>query len=153
MHWTKLFLALLGLAATLCAADPFVGTWKMNMAKTKYTSGVPPKEQTVTISEMGGNVIGKVTGTAADGRRILLSYTLPSAGGTGKILQSSSYDAISGKRIALNERETTYIKEGKPLYTAHSTVSANGKSMTVIGKGLALSGQSVETTTFYDKQK
>ena len=74
MHWTKLFLALLGLAATLCAADPFVGTWKMNMAKTKYTSGVPPKEQTVTISEMGGNVIGKVTGTAADGRRILLSY-------------------------------------------------------------------------------
>jgi hypothetical protein len=47
MRYTKLMLALLGFAATLCAADPFVGTWKMNPAKTKYKAGTAPKERLV----------------------------------------------------------------------------------------------------------
>ena len=67
MRYTKLVLALLGFAATLCAADPFVGTWKMNPAKTKYKAGTAPKEQTVTITEAGSDLNVKVAGTAADG--------------------------------------------------------------------------------------
>src|SRR6266699_1767749 len=77
MRYTKLMLVLLGFAATLCAADPFVGTWKMNVAKTKYKVGTAPKEQTVTISETGSEMSVKVEGTAADGSKILLSYTMP----------------------------------------------------------------------------
>jgi len=123
MRYTKLLVVLFGLAATLCAADPFVGTWKMNLAKTKYKTGTAPKEQTVTISETGSEMSIKVEGTASDGSKILLSYTMPSAGGAGKIVESSSYDGISGKRMGPNERETTYLKGGKSVYTAHSKLS------------------------------
>lgn len=94
MRYTKLMLVLLGFAATLCAADPFVGTWKMNPTKTKFKTGTAPKEQTVTITEAGSDLNLKVTGTAADGNKISVAYTVPSAGGTGKLTESSAYMTV-----------------------------------------------------------
>ena len=43
----------------LCAAcaqsakDPFIGTWKLNAAKSKFNPGPGPKSQTVTIGADG----------------------------------------------------------------------------------------------------
>jgi hypothetical protein len=146
-------LVLLVFASTLCAADPFVGTWKMNPAKTKYTVGTAPKEQTVTITETGSNLNVKVAGTAADGSKISIGYTVPSAGGAGKMVESSAYDGISGKRIGANEREMSYMKGGKSVYTAHSKLSADGNSLSVATKGLNPMGQTVDANVVYDKQK
>ena len=39
---------LLVTTSSLWAADPFVGTWKLNLAKSKYSPGPPPKNLTVT---------------------------------------------------------------------------------------------------------
>jgi hypothetical protein len=153
MRYTKLMLVLLGFAAALYAADPFAGTWKMNPTKTKYKVGTAPKEQTVTITEAGGDLDVKVAGTAADGSKISVSYTIPSAGGTGKILESSSYDGISGKRIGPNEREVSYMKGGKAVYTTHSKVSTDGNSLSVSSKGVNPLGQTVAANVAYDKQK
>src|SRR3954454_12796043 len=122
MRYTKLMLGLAAFSATLFAADPFAGTLKMNPAKTKYTVGTAPKEQTVTITEAGSDLNVKIAGTAADGSKISVNYTVPAAGGTGKILEASAYDGISSKRIGPNEREMTYMKGGKGVYTAHSKI-------------------------------
>ena len=143
---------LLGFAAVLCAADPYVGTWKMNLAKTKYKTGTAPKEQTITITETGSDTSVAVAGTAADGSKIALSYTIPTAGGPGKI-DSSAYDGVSSKLIAPNEREVMYKKGGKTVYTAHSKVSADGNSLSVHSKGANSLGQTMEATSVYDKQK
>ena len=153
MRYTRLMLVLLVFASTLCAADSFVGTWKMNPAKTKYKMGTAPKEQTVTITETGSDLNVKVAGTATDGSKISIAYTVPSAGGTGKILEPSAYDGISGKRIGANEREISYMKGGKSVYTAHSKVSADGSSLSVASKGVNPMGQTVEADVVYDKQK
>jgi hypothetical protein len=151
MRYTKLMIALLGFAATLCAADPFVATWKMNGAKTKYKVGAAPKEQTLVIGETGAEMTIAVSGTASDGSKISMVYNMPSGGGTGKVI-SGPYDGISGKRISANEREVDYMKGGKSVYNAHSKVSADGKSLTVMVKGSNSQGQSVEGTVVYDKQ-
>ena len=34
--------------ATAQSKDPFVGTWRLNVAKSKYSPGPPPKSQTTT---------------------------------------------------------------------------------------------------------
>jgi len=151
MRYTKLMFLLLGFAATLCAADSFVGTWKMNPAKTKYKAGKAAKEQTINITETGADMAVKVTGTAADGSKISISYTLPSAGGTGKFIEAGPYDGVTSKRLGLNEREVTFMKGGKPVYTAHSKIAPDGKSLTVAGKGQSPAGQTVDGTAFYDK--
>jgi hypothetical protein len=152
MRYTKRILVLLGFAATLFAADPFAATWKMNAAKTKYTMGTAPKEQTVTIAEAGSDLSVKIAGIAADSSKIAIAYTIPAAGGTGKITEGP-YDGVSGKRIAPNEREVSYMKGGKAVYTTHSKVAADGNSLSVSSKGVNPSGQNVEATVFYDKAK
>jgi hypothetical protein len=151
MRYAKLAFALLGLAATLVAADTFAGTWKLNLEKSKYKTGSPPKEQTATIAEAGSDLEVTISGTAADGTATMSHYTVPAGGGEGKIIQSP-YEAVSGKRIGPNEREVAYSKGGKVILTTHNTVSADGKTVTVNVKGTSAQGQPVDAVVVYDKQ-
>jgi hypothetical protein len=59
----------------LVAADLFVGTWKLNSAKTKSKIGMPPKQQTVAFSEEGSDLHVMVRGTSADGKAISTHFT------------------------------------------------------------------------------
>jgi hypothetical protein len=153
MRYAKLMLLLLGFAATLSAADPFAGTWKMNPVKTKYRVGKAPKEQKLTITEAGSDLNVKVEGIAADGSKISFGYALPATGGKGSVVVASPfYDGVSGKRVGPNERVVSYLKGGKPVYTAHSKVSADGSTLSVSSKGLSVSGQTVDATVVYNKQ-
>src|SRR6478672_10142096 len=50
-------------------ADTWVGTWKLNIAKSKYSPGPPPKSGTVRISTSSGGGISIVgDGVDADGK-------------------------------------------------------------------------------------
>jgi hypothetical protein len=56
------------LTSSLFAADPFLGTWKLNIAKSKYTGANPaPKDLTIVVETHGDQVIVSGKGTAADG--------------------------------------------------------------------------------------
>src|SRR5260370_28210742 len=88
MRYSKLVFVLLAFAGALIAADPFVGTWKLNSAKTKYKTGMPPKEQTVTFSEEGSDLHVMVKGASPDGQAISIHFTVPTAGRTGRIIES-----------------------------------------------------------------
>jgi len=147
----KLLAGLLAFATLGLAADPFVGTWKLDTAKTKYTTGTPPKSQTVTIKEAGTDLDVNVTGTAGDGSPITSHYTVPAGGGAGKII-SSPYDGVNSKRTSPSERSVDYSKGGKVVYKTASKLSADGKTLTVKAKGTNAMGQSVEGTNIYTKQ-
>jgi hypothetical protein len=56
--------------------NPAIGTWKLNLAQSKYDPGPPPKSQTHVVEPFGANGI-KLTaeGVAADGSRVAYSYT------------------------------------------------------------------------------
>ena len=151
MRYVRLALVLLAVAGALVAADPFVGTWKVNPAKSKYTSGAGPKEQTVTISEAGGDLDITVKGTAMDGKPISSHFTIPASGGPGKLIESP-YEAVSGKRMGADERETSYTKGGKVVYTTHAKLSKDGRTLTVHSKGASPTGQMVDGTVTYEKQ-
>ncbi len=79
MRYAKLAFALSGLATVLFAAEPFAGTWKLNLEKSKYKTGTPPKEQTLTIAESGSDLDVRINGTAADGTAISSHYTVRKA--------------------------------------------------------------------------
>jgi hypothetical protein len=57
---------------------------------------MPPKEQTVNFSEEGRDLHVMVKGASSDGQAISMHFTVPTAGGTGKIIESP-YEAVSGK--------------------------------------------------------
>jgi hypothetical protein len=144
-------LALLVFATPLFAADPFVGTWTLNTAKTKYTTGSPPKNATIVIEEQGTNLQTTVTGTSSDGSPVSVKFTVPISGGTGSI-QAGDADGITSKRISANVRENTYTKDGKEIRTRHIVISKDGKTMTSKVKGMNPSGKPVDGVDVYDKQ-
>src|SRR5438046_10731984 len=57
------------------ASDPRVGTWKLNVAKSKYSPGPAPQSQTLKVeaSGKGEKVTSEVVG--ADGKRNTSTYT------------------------------------------------------------------------------
>jgi hypothetical protein len=144
-------LTLLVFATPLFAAEPFAGTWTLNTAKTKYTTGSPPTNVTLVIEEQGTNLLTTVTGTNSDGSPISIKFTVPISGGTGSI-QAGDANGITSKRISANVRENTYTKDGKEIRTRHMVISKDGKTMSSKVKGMNPAGSPVDGTDVYDKQ-
>lgn len=146
----KLVLLLLGSAAMLVAADPSVGTWKVDLAKSKYKTGALPKEQLVTVSEEGSNLHVMVKGTSSDGKPFSWGYSAPATGGAGKVMEGP-WDTVSVKQIGDAQREAKYAKGGKVMFTVRTKVSPDGKMMTATVKGNTPLGQ-IDGTTVAEKQ-
>ena len=144
-------LALLVFATPLFAAEPFAGTWTLNPAKTKYTTGTPPKNVTIVIEDQGTNLQVTATGTNSDGSPISVKYTIPISGGTGSV-QEGDFNGITSKRISANDRVNSYTKDGKELRTRHFVISKDGKTMTSKVKGTSPTGSPADGTDIYDKQ-
>ena len=130
---TVVALSLVTSGVLLAQANPFVGTWKLNPAKSKFGAGAPPKEETITIQTVGDQDQVMVNSTAADGSASW-GYEVPVKGGTGKIL-AGPWDAVSSKWIDDHTRETIYMKGGKEIRTNYLVVSKNGKTLTITFKG------------------
>ena len=71
--------------------DPFVGTWKLNIAKSKFGGPMKPcKELTIIMEEQGDHAFDTVKGIAADGSPIFDKYTLRNTGGEVKVLEGGA---------------------------------------------------------------
>lgn len=142
----------LAFSVTLCAADPFAGTWKSNPDKTSYTKGQGPKEQIVTLTESGDDFEVTVEATTPDGDVVTSRYTVPKQSGDGKVIESTTYDAVRAKRLGDRERQVQYLKEGEVVADIHVEVSADGKTLTAHVKGTDPAGEPFEGTMVYDRR-
>ncbi len=149
---TVVVMALVASGVLLAQSNPSVGTWKLNLTKSKYTSGAAPKEEMVTIQMAGDQRQVTVTGTNADGSAISLKYEMPDKGGIGKILAGGPYDAVSGKRIDDKTREVSYMKGGKEMLHVRTVVSKDGKTLTITGKGTDAQGKPVSAVGVFEKR-
>ena len=148
----------LALVATLAAAaygvqaqaDPTVGTWKLNLAKTKYNAGQAPKSTTLVIEAAGQGVKLTSNTVLADGTARKISYTATYDGKDAAVTGTPDYDTISLKKTA-NGSEGSRKKAGKVLQTFVRAVSADGKTMTVTSTGTNAAGK-VDNVQVYDKQ-
>ena len=138
-------------AVALWAADPFAGTWKLNTTKSKYKQGQPPKEQTVTIAEAGGDLVTSVELVSNTGKSISYKYTMPAKGGDGTA-EAPDFDAVKAKRRGEREREIRYLKGGKEVRSVHGTISRDGKTLTANVKGADAMGQPIDGTLVFEKQ-
>lgn len=145
---------LVGLVSGRAAAQasPFLGTWKMNVAKWTGTPGPAPKAVTVKYETAGAMLKISVNGTAADGKPITLSYSFANDGKDYPVTGSADYDAINSKMLDANTRHTVRKKGGQVVQTVHTVVSKDGKHYTSATTGVNAKGEKVNSTAVYDKQ-
>jgi hypothetical protein len=132
--------------------DPHVGTWVLNVAKSKYSPGPPPKEQTSVYSASGQGIKVATKGTTADGKPAATDYTANFDGKDYPVTGNPDWDALSVKRVDSHTIEFTRKKAGKTVQTATSVVSKDGKTRTVTTAGVNAQGQKVSTVGVYDKK-
>lgn len=133
--------------------DPFMGTWKLNHAKSKYNPGPPPKNQTYKFEPSGTNGV-KFTaeGVAAGGNRIHREYTASYDGKDYPVTGNPDADSVSLKRVDAYTVEGTQKLNGKLVRTFRRAVSKDGKTLTVTEKGTNAQGQAYDNVVVYDRQ-
>ena len=142
-------------AARLSAQDkdPRVGTWKLNVAKSKYDPGPAPQSQTLKVeaSGKGEKITSEVV--ASDGKRTTTTYTANFDGKDYPLTGSTlGADKVSLKRIDARTTERTDKKDGKVITTIRRVVSVDGKTMNVTVKGTNAEGKPVNNIVVFEKQ-
>jgi hypothetical protein len=142
-------------ASSVRAQDnPYLGTWKLNAAKSK-SEGMPvPKSMTRTVTADGDKVKYSYEGVMADGTAVAYSFTVAYDGKdypvTGNGMPGGA-DSISIKREGTHKAAAVLKKGGNEIGTSTSEVSKDGKVTTLKVKGMA-DGKPITGVTVYDKQ-
>ncbi len=144
-------LSTLFLGATAFAADAVVGTWKLNVAKSKF-SGTPPKNATrvYATSADGTSLDQKIV--SADNKEMSMHVTIKYDGKDYPVTGNPDGDSIAAKVIDAHTTDFTIKKAGKVVGTVHRVVSADGKTLTVNNKGTHSDGKPYDDTLVFDKQ-
>ena len=136
---------------TAFAADAIDGTWKLNVAKSKF-SGTAPKSATRVYTESadGSTLDQKMVG--ADGKEMSMHAALVYDGKDHPITGNPDADSGAGKAIDTHTSEFTLKKGGKVVGSVHRVVSADGKTLTNTAKGTDAEGHAVSNLQVFVKQ-
>ena len=155
-------LPILGLGTMLAAfgvvhlaaqtADPLVGTWELNIAKSKYSPGPAPKSQTRTYVVAGQDIKATSKGVDADGKPTSAEWTVNYDGKDRPATGFADLDALSLKRIDAFTVEFTQKKAGKVVATGTRVISKDGKVMTITTKGTNATGQAFNDVQVFEKR-
>jgi hypothetical protein len=139
--------------------DPLVGTWKLNVAASKYEPGPAPKSSTRTFTDGGGGLfVSTQRGIDAEGNPTWAHYAFKFDGkgypyaaanlpGT-----SPKFTTIGFKRIDASTWENTVTADGKVTSTNIYAISKDGKTLTQRQKGTNAKGQPMNNVIVWDKQ-
>ena len=154
MKVLALALALMSIPSVTSAADPFVGTYKLNPAKSATTGGQMPPELTLNIAEEGSNLLITTSGKTATGTPITADVlVLPKAGGTVQAPEGErKYDSTVVSRRDANTIDMTALQKGKERTRVKLSLSRDGKTLTRSFTSTNAQGQPVTGTTVLDRK-
>ena len=149
---TILTLLVLFIGVTMSfAANPTIGTWKLNEAKSKLVPGTP-KNHTVVYAAAGDSIKCTIDGVDGQGKPTHNEWTGKFDGKDYPVTGDPNSDTRALKQIDDHTAELTVKKGGKVTVTGKAVVSADGKTRTITLSGTDAAGKHIESTAVYDKQ-
>ena len=139
-------------AGTFFAAEPYMGTWKLNESKSKISPGTT-KNTTVTYSStMMGKVKVTTDGMDGSGKPSHTSWTGKFDGKDYAITGDPNTNTRTYTKVNDRTLQTTGKKDGKVVNTGRIVVAPDGKSRTVTINGTTDKGKKFKNTAVYDKE-
>jgi hypothetical protein len=155
-HTFRSGLLVLTLAAVGFAADPLVGTWKLDVMSSKYPPGArPPKELTEIYAERDSTTMAftanrvSATGVSSSG-----TILWPLGGG---IVQDPDRTQPQGRMIVQillrpGEWWTVFLMNGVQARLLHKKVSNDGRTLTQTETATDAQGSPIEQVQVYHRQ-
>lgn len=138
--------------SAMAQGNSSVGTWKQDVAKSKYSPGPAPKSTDLKIEDDGKTVKTTIDSVSADGTKQHITYSAAYDGKPAPVTGSPTYDMVTRKRMSPTTTETVYLKGTKVVTTNTVVVSADGKTLTATAKGVDAAGKPVNNVQVYTKQ-
>jgi hypothetical protein len=133
-------------------SDPFVGTWLLNLARSKFSPGPPPGSGTVDIQAEGQNLKVTFTGTGTDGNPINTVTILVFDEVVHPAPGHPNFDARADMRVDANTVITSRIKAGKLVQTQTDTISLDSRTLTITTIGIDRNGRPTTSIVIAEKQ-
>ena len=134
------------------ATSPLTGTWTLNLAKSKFDPGPPPKSDSRTYVESAQGVTVTVNIVTASGATISEHSSYAYDGKDYPISGSPDFDTLAVTRIDANTAKSTQKKAGKVVGTTIRKVSKNGKHLRLRSNGTNAAGSRYSNVMVFDKQ-
>jgi hypothetical protein len=133
------------------AADPNVGSWKLNEAKSKITAGAA-KNVTVVYTAAGDSYKCVVDGVDATGKPAHNEWTGKFDGKSYPVTGDPSADSRSLKLVSPGHYALTNSKDGKAALTGTVEFSADNKTRTLTTHMTDAAGKTLTSIAVYDRQ-
>jgi hypothetical protein len=140
--------------------NPLIGTWKLNVAKSKYDPASQAPKSGMTKIEAVGDGIRLITdGVNSKGQKTHTEYTAKfdgkdasrTATADGKP-DMSTYNAVAVKKIDDYRYEFTNKFNGKTIQTQQTVIAPDGKSRTNTVTGTDTLGKPISNVQVYERQ-
>jgi hypothetical protein len=133
-------------------ADPFAGTWKLNVQKSRYPRGLCPKSMVIVMEPAGDGVHYRSQTAYANGNTTTAEYTAAYQGkeaivmGYTGLLLPVSLKRLDGYTVLANYKRGTQV-----VARSRRVVSRDGLVMTITTTSPDKSGKDVTTVGVFDK--
>jgi hypothetical protein len=132
------------------ATDRLAGTWRLNVAQSKYQGGTPPKSQTTTLHAMDGGLHEVVERVNADGTTTRWELTGKYDGKDYPVKGDPARDMAAMTKVDANTVDLVNKKAGAVVSRMRIVVAADGKSRT--NTVMDPSGQKTTAVLWFDRQ-
>ena len=133
--------------------NPLIGTWTLNLAKSTFSPGPPPKSATRTYTQNGDGLKLMTAGVRADGSAsVPVSYAAHFDGKDYPNVGNTTADMVTITMVGASTMDETLKKGGKVTGILRFTVFKDGKTMTFWVGGTNTAGLPVSNFLVYDKQ-
>ena len=156
VSWTMAIAAMLLIPPGLVGAeDLFIGTWKLNVEKSRFRAGPVSRSETLTIERAGDGVRVTIDGVTSRGAAFRINYTANFDGRRYPHMDTSP-QSPPGLTVALQRvdarvlERTTYLKD-KALTTVRWAVSEDGAVMTATEIGVNAQRQMLNNFSVYER--
>jgi len=134
-------------------ANPIVGTWKLNVAKSTFIPGPGWRSQTRTYrAAPGGGVSVEWIGVGAKGEAMHVSFISRLDGKDYPMKGSANYDTLNAVAVDDHTVRSEEKRAGQVVGIAVRKVSADGKVLTITDEGTNRKGEKFSQVLVFDRQ-
>ncbi len=146
------FCAIVLSSSVALAADNWLGTWNVDLAKSKYSPDPAPKSLTLKFEATPGGIKFTGDGVGADGKPTHTMFLSKFDGKDVPYEGNPDADMAAPRKIDDKSYSNTWKKGGKVTISAKVVASKDGKTLTITQTGTNAKGQAVKNKYVYHRQ-
>ncbi len=131
--------------------DLLLGVWQLDVAKSRYTPGPPPRNETRTYVRDKEGMKGTIHRRRDNGMEEVIEYRAD-FDHEYPVMGTPAYDTIQLKRIDAYTAEAVLSHAGRVFGTARRVISPDGRTLTIMFRQEDRGGNLQNNVAIYRKQ-